>query len=330
MQESTTLGSWLVHVLRKADGAMSMEEALHVLMDSLSEFFPCQSSALILIDDVTKAMSIKISRHISYTFSKQFRRDLGTAGEDVVMGQKPLMLNNLSQTDPQYAEFKLEHEFSSAVIAPLIKNKRGVGYIYCDRIEGELFNEADLLHLQVLGYIIGNIMEKFDLLKSTFKLSQIDDVTNVLQYRAFITQFSNELERARMHDYEIGLLLISADMFRSYVSTYGVDDAHRLLADIAAEARKHIRDVDLIARFGADQFIMCFSGFSSRKLQAMQEEMLQGIVSKVRGKGGETVKISVGSLHLPNKAALSQQLQDILAALGHSVVEAKRAGINRA
>ena len=69
-----TLGGWLVHVMREADGALSLEEALHVIMDSMKEYFPCQSVAVILIDDDTKELRIKISRQISYTFVKKFHR----------------------------------------------------------------------------------------------------------------------------------------------------------------------------------------------------------------------------------------------------------------
>ena len=57
-----TLGGWLVHVMREADGALSLEESLHVIMDSMKEFFPCQSVAVILIDEDTKELRIKISR----------------------------------------------------------------------------------------------------------------------------------------------------------------------------------------------------------------------------------------------------------------------------
>ena len=70
-----TLGGWLVHVMREADGALSLEEALHAIMDSVKQYYPCQSVAVILIDDDTKELRIKISRQISYTFVKKFHRD---------------------------------------------------------------------------------------------------------------------------------------------------------------------------------------------------------------------------------------------------------------
>ena len=35
-----TLGGWLVHVMSRSDGALSLEEALHVIMDSMKDYFP--------------------------------------------------------------------------------------------------------------------------------------------------------------------------------------------------------------------------------------------------------------------------------------------------
>ena len=90
---SSTLGGWLVHVMRESDGALSLEEALHVIMDSMKDYFPSQSVAVILIDGDTKELRIKTSRQISYPFTKKFRRSgPGPTAERVVLEQAPPLL----------------------------------------------------------------------------------------------------------------------------------------------------------------------------------------------------------------------------------------------
>lgn len=319
-----TLGGWLVHVMRESDGALSFEEALHVIMDSMKGYFPSQSVAVILIDDDTSELRIKISRQISYSFVKQFHRaGPSPAAEKVVLEQQPLLLNNLSPDDPAYRDLKLEHDFSSAVLAPIITNKRGVGYIFCDRTNGDSFNDADLLHLQVLGYIIGNLLEKFELISTSRKLSSIDDATKALQYKAFIPQLSTELERARAHDYGVGLAIISVDAFRQYLDTYGIDEAHALLAEVVSVTKELIRDMDLLARFSADQFILCLSGLTTEEMEAKIGEIVSAVAGKVLGKGDISVNIVVGSLHLGTAKELKESVQSIISSLGKKLVEAK-------
>ena len=50
------------------------------------------------------------------------------------------------------------------------------------------------------------------------------------------------------------------DAFRKYIETYGIDEAHALLAEVVEIVKEHIRDMDILARFGADEFILCLSG----------------------------------------------------------------------
>ena len=325
-----TLGGWLVHVMREADGALSLEEALHVIMDSMKEYFPCQSVAVMLIDDDTKELRIKISRQISYTFAKKFHRDSPSpTAERVVLEQHALLLNELEHESDAYKELKLEHDFTSAVLAPVVKNQRGIGYIFCDRANGERFDESDLLHLQVVGFLIGNIIEKFELIKASKKLSRIDDASKALQYKAFVPAMATELERARAHGYRVALALIAIEAFRKYVETYGIDQAHALLAEVVEIVKEEIRDMDILARFGADEFILCLSGVTEGEARGKLEAIREAIAARAVGQGESPITVIVGALALRDEHELGRKLQDILAALGKALMDAKSAGGGR-
>ncbi|MBM4143544.1 MAG: diguanylate cyclase [Lentisphaerae bacterium] len=325
MTTTTTLGGWLVHVMRESDGALSLEEALHVIMDSMKEYFPCQSVAVILIDAETKELRIKISRQISYTFAKKFRRDgPGPTAERVVLEQQPMLLNDVDPASDVYRDLKLEHDFSSAVLAPIIMEQRGVGYIFCDRANHERFDDSDMLHLQVIGYLIGTLMQKFDLIHSSRELSQIDDASQVLKYKAFVPALATELQRGTEHGYSVTLAMIVVDAFRRYVDTYGIDQAHRLLAEVAGIVKGRIRDMDILARFGADEFILCLSGMTGEEAAGRLEAICRDVVEKAVGQGESSpVTVTTGGLALSGGAALRRPLQHILAALGRAMVKAK-------
>lgn len=324
MKKETTLGGWLVHVMRHADGALSLEEALHVIMDSMKEYFPCQSVAVILIDEDTKELRIKISRQISYTFAKKFRKSgPSSTAETVVLQQQPMLLNDLDAASDIYADLKLEHDFSSAVLAPVIKDQRGVGYVFCDRSNGEKFDDSDLLHLQVIGYLIGGLIAKFELILASKKLSQIDDASKALQYKAFIPMLATELKRALTHSYPVGLALISVQAFRGYLETYGIDEAHALLADVVSVAKAELRDMDFLARFAADEFILCLSGMTREEARNKLAAIRTAIAERVAGQGNTAIDVTVGALSLESKESLHAKLQDLLAAVGKSLVNAK-------
>ena len=321
---NTTLGGWLVHVMQRADGALSLEEALHVIMDSMKEYFPCQSVAVILIDDDTKELRIKISRQISYTFAKKFHKaGPSPAAERVVLEQQPLLLNEVDASSDLYGDLKLEHNFTSAVLAPIVKNQRGVGYIFSDRTNHDEFNDADLLHLQVIGYLIGQLMEKFELIQASRKLSQVDDASKALQYKAFVPAMATELQRAQTHDYPVVIALLSVSAFRKYIETYGIDEAHALLAEIVRIVKKQVRDMDILARFGADEFILCLSGLTPEEGEEKLAALGSAVAEEAVGQGDLAIEISIGALILKTKADLKSSVQDILGAVGRSLADAK-------
>lgn len=319
-----TLGGWLVHVMKESDGALSLEEALHVIMDSMKAYFPCQSVAVILIDDDTKELRIKISRQISYTFVKKYHRDgPSPTAERVVLEQQPVLLNELDRETAAYQELKLEHDFTSAVLAPVVQEQRGVGYIFADRDDHEPFNESDLLHLQVIGYLIGNLITKFELIQTSKRLSQVDDATGALQYKAFVPALATELERARTHKYDVTVSLLAVDAFRKYIETYGIKQAHALLAEVVDLTKKHISEMDTLARFGADEFVLCLSGTGAEAAEATLERIRTAVTEGVIGQGDAHVEVTIGALALSGEKDLKRSVQDILAAAGKSLVRAK-------
>ncbi|MCK5850879.1 MAG: diguanylate cyclase [Kiritimatiellae bacterium] len=321
---TSTLGGWLVHVMKEADGALSLEEALHVIMDSMKEFFPSQSVAVMLIDDDTKELRIKTSRQISYTFVKKFHKSgPGPIAEQVVLELHPILLNGLDNTSSTYESLKLEHDFSSAVLAPIIQNQRGIGYIFCDRANGEQFSDTDLLHLQVIGYLIGALIEKFELIKASKKLSQIDDATNALQYKAFVPAMTTELQRGTTHTYKVTLALIAVDAFRQYIETHGIDAAHGLLAEVVEIIKVRIRDMDILARFGADEFILCLSGMTENEARNTLAAIRTDVTTKAVGRGDAPIDITIGALILRDEKEMKKGLQEILGELGKALVQAK-------
>jgi diguanylate cyclase (GGDEF)-like protein len=291
----------------------------------MKTYFPYQSVAVLLIDDDTKELRIKISRQISYTFVKKFRKEgPSPTAERVVLEQSPMLIAAADPASEVYGELKLEHDFSSAVLAPVIRNQRGVGYVFCDRAADDpAFTESDQLHLQVVGYLIGSMMEKFDLVQESKRLSQVDDATGVLQYKAFVPALGTEFERAKKHGYDVVLSLLAVEAFRKYVETYGIDQAHALLEEVAGVIKECITDMDVLARFGADQFVLCLSGLTRDEATERLARIRNTIQERVVGQGDFAIDAAVGALVLQGEADMRRSLQDILSALGKSLVKAK-------
>jgi diguanylate cyclase (GGDEF)-like protein len=321
--KETTLGGWLLYVLREADSALSLEESLHSIMDSMKTYFPSQSVAVVLIDDDTKEVRIKISRQISYSFVKKFKRAApGPHVERMILEHKPFRVHRDDASPDLYGEVKLEHDFQQAVLVPIIKSHRGVGYVFCDRANAAPFTDADLLHLQVIGFLIGNLMTKFELMMERKQLSPTDDATGALKYNVFMEAFVTELHRSIVHGYPVAAALLQTVAFRKYLDTYGIDRAHAILADITRVIRARSRDMDILARYGADQFILCLSGATVDEARATLETIRSEAHRNVGAGEHIPVELTVGALVLETEKQKRRPLQDLLGLLGQALMDA--------
>jgi diguanylate cyclase (GGDEF)-like protein len=321
------LGGWLVHVLREADSALSMEEALHAILDSMKVYFPMQSGAMVLIDDDTNEARISMSRQISYTFTKEFRRKtLGPHIEAMLLSQEPLLVIKAAHNQELYSEIKLEHDFNSAVMAPVIKGHRSIGYVFCDRASEPPFNESDMLHLQVIGFLIGNLMVKFELMQERKQLSSQDDATGALKYTAFVAALGRELKRAESHRYPVVLALLQFPAFRNFLDTMGIDKAHAALAQLARITGRHTREMDFLARYSADRLVLCLSGMTEAETRNILESIQNEATREIAPGSGIQVSVPIGALLLESPSSKKKPLQAIVGALGKALVEASASG----
>jgi diguanylate cyclase (GGDEF)-like protein len=93
-----------------------------------------------------------------------------------------------------------------------------------------------------------------DLLESERHRSRIDELTGVLNARAFYEVMSRELERARRSRRPLSVAYIDLDDFKAMNDRYGHAAGDELLRTFARCAKETVRTLDTIARLGGDEF----------------------------------------------------------------------------
>ena len=83
-----------------------------------------------------------------------------------------------------------------------------------------------------------------------------DDLTGVCNRRHFMLVVEREWDRARRYNTTAALLLIDADHFKRINDLHGHLCGDELLRQIARAARDSLRQADVLARFGGEEFIV--------------------------------------------------------------------------
>jgi diguanylate cyclase (GGDEF)-like protein len=114
-------------------------------------------------------------------------------------------------------------------------------------------------------------------------LSETDDLTGVLNRRAFLTLSSHTVNMAQRYGREFSVIMMDSDSLKTVNDAHGHEAGDALLKFMVAQALQELRRPDLIARYGGDEFVLLLpdTGVEGARLTA------------------ERIRERIGSTHLP-------------------------------
>jgi diguanylate cyclase (GGDEF)-like protein/PAS domain S-box-containing protein len=86
--------------------------------------------------------------------------------------------------------------------------------------------------------------------------AETDHLTGVANRRALQRMLTAALARAQAHDLEVGVLMIDLDGFKAVNDRYGHAAGDEALREVATRLRRSVRERDLVARAGGDEFVV--------------------------------------------------------------------------
>lgn len=133
------------------------------------------------------------------------------------------------------------------------------------------------------------------------QLAVTDELTGLYNRRYFLERWQWEYERARRYNRELSCLMIDVDGFKQVNDYLGHDAGDLALKRVAAELRRHLRQADILARFGGDEFIVALPETSFEQAAAVAEKLrsgtIQGTWTDHPNVGAVRMSVGVGHVH---------------------------------
>jgi diguanylate cyclase (GGDEF)-like protein len=163
------------------------------------------------------------------------------------------------------------------------------------------------------------------------KLVFVDPLTGVYNRAFYDRQVSLEIERANRTNQKFALLVMDVDDFKPINDRYGHRAGDQVLAQLAREVRGRMRKIDLMFRYGGEEFVLLLPGADLEEAQRTAER-LRVVVSEQRflPEGVPAplrVTVSVGGAVYPDQ---SRTKTGIFNAADTALYRAKHEGKNRA
>ena len=151
------------------------------------------------------------------------------------------------------------------------------GYLYAAGSTAVVF--------MLFGYLLGRQADRLA------RLSETDPLTGLDNGRGLLARVDAELARCRRYHHPVALLLVDLDGLKQINDRYGHDAGDAALVRLADVIRSQLRETDLAARWGGDEFAILAPDTSQASALALAER----IRARVPGEGTRwRVTASVG------------------------------------
>lgn len=151
-----------------------------------------------------------------------------------------------------------------------------------------------------------------------------DQLTNVLNARAFADRLAQELDRNRRYPRPLSLLYMDLDNFKVINDTHGHQTGDAVLRLVADAMRSSVRQADVVGRLGGDEFAVLLPETDAQLADAAAKRLVAALRTVFKGTPSVTASIGVVSC-----AATDASTDDLLRRADQAMYDAKRMGKDR-
>jgi diguanylate cyclase (GGDEF)-like protein len=212
-----------------------------------------------------------------------------------------------------------------------LMDRGGLMVIFC--ASGERLERLGSEDRLVLGSVANELavaVENSELYKLTRRLAITDELTGLFNYRYLLERAEDEIGRAKRFGRSLSLLMIDADEFKVYNDTNGHVAGDRALAELAATMRQAVRDIDVVCRYGGEEFAILLPETDGEGAFVAAEKVRETVAShafkNAEGERTEQLTVSIGLSTYPGTAVDREAL---LRRADDALYVVKRSGRNR-
>jgi len=87
-------------------------------------------------------------------------------------------------------------------------------------------------------------------------IASFDRLTSVYNRYMFEELLQKEISRARRYGRPMSLIMVDVDYFKQINDAFGHQTGDSVLAQIAGTLKRHVRESDIVARWGGEEFVI--------------------------------------------------------------------------
>ena len=304
----------LLQLISGEDDLLTILEAINQFVEKLCPHWCC---GLQLLADDRRSFAQATGSRFPEVLLKQIPGMTLTHGSGIwseaVLGVQPVFLLDFMHAPAMQFVNDIETlaDFSSCAAWPVLgKHGQLLGSFSLFSYSSQALSEKDLSLVKITVDIAGIAIEARRSEKKILQLAHYDELTGLPNRFLYNQHLSRSLAIAERNRSQLAVLFLDLDRFKNINDTFGHDEGDHVLRTVARSFRHCLRESDIIARIGGDEFILLIDQFSEpRDLGDVADKLLYAAAQPFEIDGQECqLSASIGIATFPADGKDAQTL----------------------
>ncbi len=274
------------------------QEVLNEILDGITRELGFTHVSIMLFDEKRKELKVTAQRGLTDA-SRRIPLGRGITGY-AALHRELVYVEDVSK-DSRYITGS--SDCISEVAIPLVVDDRLFGVLNVETTDGRILQSYDLDLLRSLASQIAMTIAHASHVSKVEIQAITDGLTGLYNYRYFRTILTQELKRAMRYRRSLSLIMIDIDYFKHYNDTNGHLAGDAVLSTVAGLIKQSCRDVDIVVRYGGEEFAILLPETSEAEAYLLAERIRKEIAEYSFPNGtaqpNGQVSVSVGIASYP-------------------------------
>jgi len=288
-------------------GCLDSEHLYHLLVETIAREAGLNRALGFFM--VGEALELKIAKGVSTKLGRRLLNEvhsLPDTSTEAEFSIKHLQLSSPFSSEGLTEAFLIPVENSSATLGMILLLNEPA----CKLPDIAKFRKNILFLVEQSLHAFENA-EKFSKAKD---LSFIDDVSGLYNHRYLDVALEREMKRVERYSSHLAVLFIDVDSFKQVNDVHGHLVGSRVLAEFGALIKKSVRDVDIVIRYGGDEYTAILVETTCLVAEIVAERIRKNIeANHFSGADGQVIRLtcSIGYACCPDDAATKDVLLEM-------------------